>query len=302
MDVTSLYNEPANPFRPVDWRWRRAGDIMENDRPLSLPLDDDWVALAVRLVASLRGRQEEGAGRRLARSEPALLAAHALYAGPPSFMRAEVEARLLTEEPFALVAEKCGTTAAVVEAYESLFFCVRDRPHAGDYVLGQAVGPKAYAGLREDDVGVILKTYAHAGGPHLLDALVGYYRHPPVVPERPELLGADARKELRTKLLIKASVVARTLPVGDATLRKAALIREAVDVIRGGQVSTGGGRGALGQPLHVPTMSPEQLLELHKQAAHTPTECAEPGIVVGAAVAKVPASADLAGRGSAVAA
>jgi hypothetical protein len=130
------------------------------------------------------------------------------------------------------IAEKCGLTAEVVTAFHNSFFDVRDRRHAEGYVLHQVIGPKAHAGLTEADVDVILKLYAYAGGPLVVDALVSYYLDPPTLPDRPELLGAAELQELRSKLLLKASILAHTLPANASGLKKMAVLSEAVQVLR----------------------------------------------------------------------
>jgi hypothetical protein len=231
MERTSRYNDPADPFRQVDWRWRLAVALLDGGKPLS-PANDRAVREAAAFLQAWRGCQDEPDRLRLALDMPALYGAHQLYLAADTFAKWEVEARLLTDEPYAQIAEKCGRDPQVIEAYHETFFCVRDRLHAEGYVLHQVIGPKAHAGLTEADVDVILKLYAYAGGPLVVDALVRYYREPPIVPERPELLPSAELQELRTKLLLKASILAHTLPANASGLKKMAVLAEAVKVIR----------------------------------------------------------------------
>ena len=144
---TELYDDPADPFRPVDWRWRRAVYLLEKNPPVSPRRDDAWVRTAVRFYQELRQCPDEAARQGLARRLPAIFQAHALDAGPPSLARWHLEARPLTPESFGQVAAKCRTTPEVVEAYESLFFCIRDRLHVEGYVFLQVLG-KAHRGGR----------------------------------------------------------------------------------------------------------------------------------------------------------
>jgi hypothetical protein len=231
MERTSRYNDPADPFRPVDWRWRWAADLLDQGEPFSVA-DDHAVREAAAFLQAWHGCEDDADRQRLALNIPALYGAHQLYLAAGAFAKCEVEARLLTEESYALIAEKCGLTAEVVTAFHNTFFDVRDRLHAEGYVLHQVIGPKAHAGLTEADVDVILKMYAYAGGPLVVDALVSYYREPPTVPERPELLPSAELQELRTKLLLKASILSHTLPANASGLKKMAVLAEAVKVIR----------------------------------------------------------------------
>jgi hypothetical protein len=81
---------------------------------------------------------------------------------------------------------------------------------------------------------VILKLYGYARGAFFLDHLVDYFKHPPVMPERPEELAPDDFERLQIKLLIKASILARVLPVNGSLPKKLAILADAVEVIERG--------------------------------------------------------------------
>jgi hypothetical protein len=194
---------------------------------------------------------------------PALHAAYAIYQAAASFQRWEIEARLLTDESFAQIAAKCASDGQSIEVYHATFFDVRERLRTEGYVLHQVLGPRVHAGLTEADVDVLLKTYAHAGGSHTVDALVRYYREPPTLPERPETLEPGELQELRTKLLIKAAILAHTLPAKASALKQMVIVAGAVRVIQTA-LRQGNGPGSLVQPLQV---SLDRLLnprDLHK--------------------------------------
>jgi hypothetical protein len=236
MGLTELDDDPAGPFRPVDWQWRRVVYLVENGRPASPRRDDGWTRAAARFYRALRQCRDEAARQGLARRLPGFFQAHALYAGPPSLVKWELEARLLTPESFGQVAEKCAIKLEAVEAYESLYFCVRDRLHIEGYILHEAIGPRQYAGLTEADVDVILKMYAYASGPIVLDRLVDYFKNPPPeVPVQPEQLSPAELRSLRDRLLIRASIVLDALPINGKTLHRLDVLRDAADVFRRGR-------------------------------------------------------------------
>jgi hypothetical protein len=200
---------------------------------------------AVRFLRGLQRCQDDGARRRLARRFAALYPAHALYADPPCFEKWELEARLLTAEPFAAIGRKFGMSRAVVESYHVLFFEVVPHLHARDWIAHRVLGRKARVGLTEGDVDLLLKIYALAGGPLAVDALVDYHRHPPVVPDKPELLAPHEREELGVKLLIRVGILARTLAADDPkALKKVALLQQAMDLLRGSDTEGGAGLAA----------------------------------------------------------
>jgi hypothetical protein len=229
------YDDPADPLRPVDRRWRRAVYLVENGRRVSPRRDDAWARAAARFCRALRRCRDDAARQGLARRLPGLSQAHALYAGPPSLARWHLEARLLTREPFGQVAAKCATTPEVAEAYEAVFFCVRDRLHVEGYVLHVAIGRKQYAGLSEADVGVLLKRHAFGGGPAALDAVLDCIQGPPKVPERPEQLGPAGQQALRDRLLVRAWIALDTLPTDGKAMKRLAILSDAADVFRRGR-------------------------------------------------------------------
>jgi hypothetical protein len=195
--------------------------------------DDKQVREAVQYLRHLRRCQGDMTHQRLARRYPALYLAHGLYTGEPTFQRWELEARLLTPEPFDVVGPKCGSSAEVVGTYHEVFFAVRPCLYAKDYIVNRVLGRKAHVGLEERDVGLILKIYALAGGSLAVDALVDYFRDSPVVPERPELLTTEEMEALRGQLLIRAAILARTLPADDPkTLRKLTVLQQAMALLR----------------------------------------------------------------------
>ena len=235
MGHSELYNRPDNIFRPVDWRWRRAADLVGGGGPLSPGHDDGQVREAVRYLRAWRACRAEEELQSLAREIPDVHGAHQLYLAR-SFRTWEAQARLLTEETFETIGEKCGCSPRVIETYHSTFFHVRDRLHVEGYILFQVIGPKAHSGLTEADVDVILMMNAYFGGPVLVDQLVDYYKSPPPeVPERPEQLGAAELRSLRDRLLVRASIVVDTLPINGKTLHRLDVLRDAADVFRGGR-------------------------------------------------------------------
>jgi hypothetical protein len=235
MEYKELYNRPGNFFRPPDWRWRRATDLVDGGGPLSPGHDDGPVQEAMRFLRAWRRCRAEEELQRLAWEMPDLYGAHQLYLAPRSFQTWEVQARLLTEESFAQVAEKCGSDPRVIETYHNTFFHVRDRPHVEGYITFEVIGPKAHRGLTEADIDVLLKMYAYSGGPPALDAVIDCIRNPPKMPERPEQLDPTELKSLRDKLLLRASIAVDTLPINDKTSKKLDVLREAADVFRRGR-------------------------------------------------------------------
>src|SRR5262249_54616531 len=119
---TPFRNRPDHPLRPPDWRWLRAADLWEKGGQPSSHEADAWVRNALAFHRLLQQDRDLQKRTRLS----ALFQAHQLYCDE-SLRRWEVEARLLTDEPLAQIAAKCGSTPRVINAFEKVFFNVHDR-------------------------------------------------------------------------------------------------------------------------------------------------------------------------------
>src|SRR4051794_18494944 len=151
MDVEPGDWLPDSPGRSPAWRWLRALRRHDRGAPPDRHFDDAWVGRACTCLArpgGARGRAAaaaralwEGAGRGRAGGAgggPAA-AAGGGGGGAGGARRGRLEAGLLPPEPLARVAAAAGVPRAVADAYHALFFCVRPRLAARDWVLARAV-------------------------------------------------------------------------------------------------------------------------------------------------------------------
>jgi hypothetical protein len=231
--------------------------------PLSPGHDDGPVQEALRYLRAWRRCRAEADRQRLAGDMPDLYRAHQLYLAR-SLQTWEAQARLLTEEPFETIAEKCGSHPRVIETYHETFFHVRDRLHVEGYIVFEVIGPKAHSGLTEADVDVILMMNAYFGGPAALDAVIDCIKDPPRVPERPELLDHAELQSLRDRLLVRAWIALDTLPTDGKALERLEVLREAADVFRRGR-GLGDGPDNLKVPL---ITSPSYREQVFKAPGH----------------------------------
>ena len=84
-----------------------------------------------------------------------------------------MQARLLARRTFDQIALVSGLTAGTIESYEGLFFNVRDRLDARDWIVARAIGTTT----SEDstlDRGALLKSFAYFGGPDVLRSVAPY--------------------------------------------------------------------------------------------------------------------------------
>jgi hypothetical protein len=74
-----------------------------------------------------------------------------------SLRRSELEARFLAREDTPAIARKCDLPPAAIDLYHDLFFAVRGRLHASDWVACRVIGPRAHQVLTESDTDVLLQ-------------------------------------------------------------------------------------------------------------------------------------------------
>lgn len=172
MDATPFFvaYHAHNPSRPLDWRWMRAQFLASTGRRGSPRKDDADTLAAAYLRAQARCRDDADRARLEGRW-PDIVAAERLFAewglGP-----GEVCARILAGQSDAEIAEHCDMSDGAVHWFESLFFCVRDRLGATDWIVARALGPGLGLGYRREDLAGVWMAFGYFGGPAVLDAVI----------------------------------------------------------------------------------------------------------------------------------
>ena len=150
------------------WRWVRAQELLRQNKNPSRTLDDEWTALTfqyLRRRASLsrpdRLSSFPGRLRKLRR-------AHCIReAGGP--LQLEIEARLLARMTTEEIAESMGISRGVVEAYEAMFFSVREFLDCKEWILlfaTDVVGPAALPDAR------LWRACAYLGGRRMVQFML----------------------------------------------------------------------------------------------------------------------------------
>jgi hypothetical protein len=238
MDATALDYQTRNPSRPVDYRWRAAVSAVVDRRPLPWWHDPETAAA----VDYLRERdQTTVAPERLGGHWPGLLAAHRL-SGDDGPQRWEVQARLLSGQTEDEIAARSGLTPDTVRWFEALFFRVRDRLHARDWVAAQVLGGRQWCGFAREQLGKVWMLLGYNAGPHVLDAVVAVTRDRPLpawvrapAGEAPRVYEARLRLSYRlavAALMLRSAADAdmiRQLYRAKCRLERAAGLRDAPD-------------------------------------------------------------------------
>ena len=165
-----------NPTRPVDWRWQRAALAASGEYPLSRRRDGDaWVARATKFIREHENCETELDMAELAELHPVIYWAYDIWytrddTGNP--VRSEVEARLLADDQTDNIARRVNTEVEVIEAYERLFFNVREKLVNRGYLMHCVLGPAVHLGFQSSEYDLIWKLFALLGGPLAVDLMV----------------------------------------------------------------------------------------------------------------------------------
>lgn len=159
---------PECPWCKPDWRWLRASWRNQSRSRRGERQDDDWTLRAMRCLNAIH---REARGRRPYRPEPDLRLAWQI-AQPQDWRRAELEARILADQPVTESSSAMGGSLAVISAYEALFFDVRQRREACGWIIYEVVGLRPWGPLQPQDVGVAWMFLGFLYGAATVDTLV----------------------------------------------------------------------------------------------------------------------------------
>ncbi len=170
----------CNPWRPVDAWWQRAVGIMEREEPAASPNRDGgrgcgWIKRAQRFQAALREADSPYEQMQLIIDFPGVYYAHQLFTDESAAGRTTrwaIEARILARQTDDEIAQAGACRPDVIEAYEALFFNVRDRLDYRDVILNHVLGCLQVRSWETLEVGWLWKLFAYLGGPHVLESLM----------------------------------------------------------------------------------------------------------------------------------
>jgi hypothetical protein len=190
-DVTA-----ADFTRQPDWRWQRALSLSKRKERCGRKCDN-WIVRAVQFLQSTAG------GKELATSPPnqvAIAESLRLFQESPSQRRRELQARLLTDAPLDEVARQIALPEDTVQAFEALFFAVRDHRTAHDWIASKVLKSFLAPTSREEAIGRTWMFFAHSGGLAALEIVLSATTNRPLPQWILDRLGPDT--ELASKRLI----------------------------------------------------------------------------------------------------
>lgn len=218
------------PLRPADWRWQ----LIRSNRPIGRSAGDSWLSATKAFInvlrppgsttnpaAADRARVLEDAAdwrlydrcdRQLTGAAKNVANAWAIYAASRQATRAELEARLLADEPLGDISKKLIIPIDTLNAYANVFFHVSDRLTISSWVIQCVFGDEYHLNFSERNYGLIWKVYSYFGGIGQLEAVI---RKTGI---RKELTADESfEQDRRVSLIYKAAIAARSLGVNGHT-------------------------------------------------------------------------------------
>lgn len=163
-----------SPKRPPDWRWRKVTAYADGNRRIPRSRSSDILSRLIRFNSDLRAC--EGANfleESLAYSSPDIFQAHKTYCDDTeASYKWELEARLLTDQPYSEIAKRLSISENCIDLYEKAFFNVKDRLRNQGWIIHCVIGRSIHAGLNERDYDLLWKMFGYFCGPLAVDLFV----------------------------------------------------------------------------------------------------------------------------------
>lgn len=216
----------GHPYRPVNWRWQRAGLLADNKtrRANRSDQDDKYISQLQKFQKAFAACKDDVDKCHLANKQLSLYYAYEIWSWDQgefsekdtNSAKYEIEARLLANESFISIADRLSTSEEVIRWYELAFFNVLDRLKSSSYILHQVMGPAVYRGVADRNFDVLWKLYGYFYGPAVLDALITTCSDPHLIEQASDVDNffiEDTRSSMRRK----SALAARTLPINSYT-------------------------------------------------------------------------------------
>ncbi len=213
----------SNPFRPADWRWQRAQSLFEREIGSAAPSRNRdgpdgfiWITKARQFLQEYNRDASDAARSVLAERRPEIFWAHWVWTNQANPVKHVIEAHLLARSDNHTIGYRCNMPPQCIEAYEALFYNVRDKIHHRSYILNVVIGPAIHRGLSEREFDLLWKLYGYFLGPCIIDALEGKFVNPTWC-GTPTAVGAAVMDDAISTLKLKAALATKTIQVNQHT-------------------------------------------------------------------------------------
>lgn len=147
-------------------------------------------------------------------SNPGLYYAYEIHESAPPLKRAIVQSRLLAGEDDVTIAKMVGTIPEAIQYYEAIFYNVRDRLEAQDWIISTVIVPGYLrSGVGEDETLMMYRFFGYFGGPMLLNFLLTGFKPGIAKPSSPEDLDFYLDKHVQSGIRRRSAVSVDTFEV-----------------------------------------------------------------------------------------
>ena len=137
--------EMNSPFRRPDWRNQRVMRILDGSRNRCDTSDDQFIKDLRKYRTKIRKNPDPAKRREIEEEMGPVAWADRIFSGREDRVLGRracmIECRILAKQTNEEIAEEVGGTVEMVEYYEALFFDIRDRYKAHDWILGEILVP-----------------------------------------------------------------------------------------------------------------------------------------------------------------
>jgi hypothetical protein len=181
MSTTNSMDAALDTWRALDWRAKRAQQLVQQRRHPSPRTDDPLTAALARFF---RDRSSAGPDSRSRPTPKALIDAVRLAEEPVGLRRGVVEARVLAGQSPDEIAHCSGITAESVKWFEASYYDVRERLVFDNYILLSVIGPRPASTGEWATFVWVCKRVAYPRGVSALDGFLGCtdLQHPDKLP------------------------------------------------------------------------------------------------------------------------
>lgn len=185
------YYRTHDPLRQPNWRYERALELVSHQLHPHPERDDAIVRQVYRYIRQKRLLQtqyvlESDLNHVLAEKFNSLWHADRLYsAGNDHRVRFQVEAMILARQTDEEIAPTMGATEEAVDAYEQVFYHVRDRIDQRNYIASVVIGDTFMSGLANKTSEMVAKYFGYFAGPLVLKTILDAFDDDRAMPEEP---------------------------------------------------------------------------------------------------------------------
>lgn len=160
--------------RRPSWRWDRANELIQEGMYLSRRRDDEPTRIAVSFLRELGKCLTESRLKRVTERYRYLARAHEIWQTAGA-VRLQIECRVLARQTNTEIGLAMNLPPETVQAYEDLFFNVRDKINASSYITFEVVGVDP---TRPPTPVQLMKLCCYHHGPFMVEPWLDYLSNP----------------------------------------------------------------------------------------------------------------------------